>query len=82
MAGAAATSLAAGSMAWYYHLYGANAFAMTPAEEGCVHSPFDDADALLTDPAFTPLHTHGSTSSTPRPSITKRKPTSTDRKPI
>ncbi len=36
MAGAAATTLAGGSMAWYYHLYGSNVFAMTPAEEGYV----------------------------------------------
>jgi len=37
MAGTAATAVAAGSMAWYYHLYGENVFAMTPAEEGFVH---------------------------------------------
>ncbi|KAM5450185.1 cytochrome c1 [Microsporum audouinii] len=30
----AATATAIGSMAWYYHLYGDEAFAMTPAEEG------------------------------------------------
>ncbi|KAK2754225.1 cytochrome c1 [Arachnomyces sp. PD_36] len=30
----AATAVAAGSIAWYYHLYGQEAFAMTPAEEG------------------------------------------------
>ncbi|KAJ5336678.1 uncharacterized protein N7506_004700 [Penicillium brevicompactum] len=29
-----ATAAAAGSTAWYYHLYGQEAFAMTPAEEG------------------------------------------------
>jgi hypothetical protein len=29
-----ATAAAAGSAAWYYHLYGQEAFAMTPAEEG------------------------------------------------
>jgi ubiquinol-cytochrome c reductase cytochrome c1 subunit len=40
MAGTAATALAAGSMAWYYHLYGSNVFAMTPAEEGFVHNAF------------------------------------------
>ncbi len=28
------TSLAVGSIAWYYHLYGPTAHAMTPAEEG------------------------------------------------
>ncbi|CAP99509.1 cytochrome c1 [Penicillium rubens] len=31
---ALATAAAAGSTAWYYHLYGQEAFAMTPAEEG------------------------------------------------
>ncbi|KEY66145.1 hypothetical protein S40285_00658 [Stachybotrys chlorohalonatus IBT 40285] len=30
----ASTSLAVGSIAWYYHLYGPVAFAATPAEEG------------------------------------------------
>lgn len=40
MAGAAATTLAAGSMAWYYHLYGSNVFAMTPAEEGLHATPY------------------------------------------
>ncbi|UKZ80904.1 cytochrome c1 [Trichoderma virens FT-333] len=30
----ASTTLAAGSMAWYYHLYGPVAFASSPAEEG------------------------------------------------
>ncbi|KIL95083.1 hypothetical protein FAVG1_02015 [Fusarium avenaceum] len=34
VAAAASTTLALGSMAWYYHLYGPVAFAMTPAEEG------------------------------------------------
>ncbi|KAK4232213.1 encoded by the cyc1 protein [Podospora fimiseda] len=34
IAAAAATTVAAGSIAWYYHLYGPNAHAMTPAEEG------------------------------------------------
>ncbi|KAI4159418.1 MAG: hypothetical protein LQ342_006588 [Letrouitia transgressa] len=34
MAGCAATALAVGSIAWYYHLFGAEVFAMTPAEEG------------------------------------------------
>ncbi|KAK4197753.1 3-deoxy-7-phosphoheptulonate synthase [Triangularia verruculosa] len=33
IAAAAATALAAGSVGWYYHLYG-NSHAMTPAEEG------------------------------------------------
>jgi hypothetical protein len=36
LAAAASTTLALGSMAWYYHLYGPVAFAMTPAEEGYV----------------------------------------------
>lgn len=40
MAGTAATALAAGSMAWYYHLYGSNVFAMTPAEEGLHPTPY------------------------------------------
>jgi hypothetical protein len=31
---ASATVLAVGSVAWYWHLYGRNADAMTPAEEG------------------------------------------------
>lgn len=34
IAAAAATAVAAGSIAWYYHLYGPTADAMTPAEEG------------------------------------------------
>jgi ubiquinol-cytochrome c reductase cytochrome c1 subunit len=34
IAAAASTALAVGSIAWYYHLYGATAHAMTPAEEG------------------------------------------------
>jgi len=34
IAGVAATAVAAGSIAWYYHLYGPTAHAMTPAEEG------------------------------------------------
>ncbi|KAH7022968.1 cytochrome c1, heme protein precursor [Ilyonectria destructans] len=37
VAAAASTTLALGSMAWYYHLYGPVAFASTPAEEG-LHS--------------------------------------------
>ncbi|KAH8675348.1 cytochrome C1 family-domain-containing protein [Xylariales sp. PMI_506] len=34
MATAASTAIAVGSVAWYYHLYGPTASAMTPAEEG------------------------------------------------
>ncbi|KAI9772310.1 MAG: cytochrome c1 [Geoglossum simile] len=34
VAGSAATALAIGSIAWYYHLYGQEVHAMTPAEEG------------------------------------------------
>jgi ubiquinol-cytochrome c reductase cytochrome c1 subunit len=34
IAAAASTTIAAGSIAWYYHLYGPVAHAMTPAEEG------------------------------------------------
>ncbi|KAJ4173911.1 cytochrome c1 [Fusarium falciforme] len=34
VAAAASTTLALGSIAWYYHLYGPVAHAMTPAEEG------------------------------------------------
>lgn len=34
IAGIASTAVAAGSVAWYYHLYGAEAFATAPAEEG------------------------------------------------
>ncbi|OJD16548.1 cytochrome c1, heme protein, mitochondrial [Emergomyces pasteurianus Ep9510] len=34
LAASAATATAAGAVAWYYHLYGQEAFAMTPAEEG------------------------------------------------
>lgn len=34
IAAAAATAVAAGSIAWYYHLYGPTANAATPAEEG------------------------------------------------
>ena len=30
----AATAVSIGSIAWYYHLYGQEAFAATPAEEG------------------------------------------------
>jgi len=34
VAGSAATAVAAGSIAWYYHLYGLELHAMTPVEEG------------------------------------------------
>ncbi|RKU40117.1 cytochrome c1 [Coniochaeta pulveracea] len=34
IAAAASTAVAIGSIAWYYHLYGPTAHAMTPAEEG------------------------------------------------
>jgi ubiquinol-cytochrome c reductase cytochrome c1 subunit len=34
IAAAASTTIAAGSIAWYYHLYGPVAHASTPAEEG------------------------------------------------
>lgn len=34
LAAAASTAVAVGSIAWYYHLYGPTAHAMTPAEEG------------------------------------------------
>lgn len=34
VAASAATALAIGSSAWYYHAYGRDAYAMTPAEEG------------------------------------------------
>ncbi len=34
IAAAASTAVAIGSIAWYYHLYGPVAHAMTPAEEG------------------------------------------------
>ncbi|KAI4094552.1 MAG: hypothetical protein L6R37_007217 [Teloschistes peruensis] len=34
LAGSAATAVAVGSMAWYYHMFGQEAYAMTPAEEG------------------------------------------------
>lgn len=37
VAGTAATAVAAGSMAWYYHLYGSTLYAMTPQEEGYDH---------------------------------------------
>ncbi|KAH0848011.1 hypothetical protein FOPE_01914 [Fonsecaea pedrosoi] len=30
----AATAATVGSIAWYYHLFGQDVFAMTPAEEG------------------------------------------------
>lgn len=41
---ATATALAVGSVAWYYHLYGRDVHAMTPAEEGYVITiiPFAD----------------------------------------
>lgn len=38
IAAIASTAVAAGSVAWYYHLYGAEAHASTPAEEG-LHAP-------------------------------------------
>jgi hypothetical protein len=41
VAAAASTTLALGSIAWYYHLYGPVAHAMTPAEEGYVLLPDD-----------------------------------------
>lgn len=34
VAGCAATAAALGSVAWYYHLFGRNVYAMTPMEEG------------------------------------------------
>lgn len=34
MAGSAATAVAIGSVAWYYHVYGTELHAMTPTEEG------------------------------------------------
>lgn len=34
LAAIASTTVAVGSIAWYYHLYGPEAHAMTPAEEG------------------------------------------------
>ncbi len=34
IAAVTATAVAAGSAAWYYHLYGATAHAAAPAEEG------------------------------------------------
>ena len=34
LAGSAATVFAAGTVAWYLHLYGGDALAMTPQEEG------------------------------------------------
>ncbi|KAJ4421414.1 cytochrome c1 [Gnomoniopsis sp. IMI 355080] len=34
IAAAASTAVAVSSIAWYYHLYGSEAHAMTPAEEG------------------------------------------------
>ena len=34
MAGSAATVVAVGSIAWYFHLYGREIYAMTPQEEG------------------------------------------------
>lgn len=39
MAATASTAIAIGSMAWYYHLYGPEYQAMTPAEEGFVYLP-------------------------------------------
>ena len=39
MAGTAATAVAIGSLGWYYHLYGAEVYAMTPTEEGLVYTP-------------------------------------------
>lgn len=33
-AGSAATVVAIGSIAWYYHLFGQDLYAMTPQEEG------------------------------------------------
>lgn len=37
-AGTAATAVAIGSAAWYWHLYGSEVYGMTPAEEG-LHAP-------------------------------------------
>ena len=34
LAPSAATAFAAGAVGWYFHLYGYEAFAMTPQEEG------------------------------------------------
>ena len=35
-AGTAATAIAIGSIAWYYHLFGQDVYAMTPQDEGYV----------------------------------------------
>jgi hypothetical protein len=40
----ASSTLAVGSIAWYYHMYGPSADAMTPAEEGYVESEEQDVD--------------------------------------
>ena len=40
MAALTSTSIAVGSIAWYYHMYGPKAHALTPAEEGWVGSLF------------------------------------------
>ena len=44
VAAIASTSLAVGSLAWYYHMYGPVAHAMTPAEEGYVDILFSSIE--------------------------------------
>lgn len=47
MAGSAATAIAVGSIAWYYHMYGRELHAMTEQEEGYVSQSFNGFPAML-----------------------------------
>jgi hypothetical protein len=71
--------VAIGSVAWYYHLYGREAFAMTPQEEGSDHFPLTVrylSGQQLTDacnPDYIRLNIHGNTPNGQRPLTTKRE---------
>lgn len=73
LAGSAATAVAVGSMAWYYHMFGQEAYAMTPAEEGSVLSlKMPLCSLLMSKVDCTPQNILGCTNNGPRHSITKR----------
>lgn len=78
LAGSAATAVAVGSMAWYYHMFGQEAYAMTPAEEGSAKSLTLSLYSMLTSKVdCTPQSTRGYTNNGPNHSITQRMPPTT-----
>jgi hypothetical protein len=64
-------------MGWYYHLYGQEAFAMTPQEEGSASMVLVDSVpnqlTVIYFLDFTPLNTPGNTRNGPRRLTIKRK---------